>query len=113
MNIKHLTIPNKENKAILTASKMLTTLFPISDVILFGSKARGDHDDESDIDLLLLTTEKVNKKLRNAILDALFDIELQYNVTISPLIINSNEWNQGPVSIMPIHKEVEIDGIAV
>jgi len=43
----------REKKGIRKATRMIKERFPFKDVILFGSKARGDDDPDSDIDLLL------------------------------------------------------------
>ncbi len=56
---------------------MLKRDLPVTRVILFGSKARG-----VDIDLLLLTSRPIDWREREAIIDALFDIEMVYDVQI-------------------------------
>ena len=66
--MKGLTdIPLKANEkeAILKAKQVLKAKFPVADVILFGSKARGDSDPESDIDLLVLTTRPIEWRERH------------------------------------------------
>ena len=100
-----------EQKAIQLASEMLRDKFPVRKVILFGSKARGDDDEESDIDLLLLTDRPISWEERKALIDALFDIELAYDVVISPLISTSADWLEGTFSVMPIHDEIAREGI--
>jgi len=47
---------------------MLKEKFPVKEVILFGSKARGDSDEESDIDLLLVTTRSIHWRERQTII---------------------------------------------
>jgi len=51
--------PN-ERAAIEAAAAVLREKLPVTQVILFGSKARGDDEEESDIDLLLLTTRPLS-----------------------------------------------------
>jgi len=110
-DIKHLNITENEREAIQVASKMLKEKFPVTKVALFGSKARGDDDDESDIDLLLLTYRPVSWAERKDINAALYDIQLSYSVIISTLIATDKDWDKGPFSVMPIHEEVHKDGI--
>ncbi len=107
----HKHIKQNEQKAIQLASGMLREKFPVQKVILFGSKARGDDDKESDIDLLLLTKRPISWEERKALIDALFDIELAYDVVISPLISTTADWHEGIFSVMPIHDEVIREGI--
>ena len=50
--INDLRLEHREKCAISEASKVLKEKFLVEKVVLFGSKARGDDDMESDIDLL-------------------------------------------------------------
>ena len=109
----NLPVHDKEAKAIRIASNLLKTSFPVKEVILFGSKARGDDDRESDIDLLVLTTVNVTYSLRKRIIDALFDIERQFDVALSPLIVFRDEWEKGPLSALLIYDAVKEEGVAV
>lgn len=103
----------KEIKAIKTASKIIKSSFPVRDVILFGSKARGDDDLESDIDVLVLTTSAVTYCLRRDIVDSLFEIEQQFDVALSPLIVSVEDWEGGLLSVRPIYEAVREDGVKV
>ena len=44
-----------EREAIRETTRMLKEKFPVKEIILFGSKARGKSEEESDIDLFLMT----------------------------------------------------------
>jgi predicted nucleotidyltransferase len=81
-------------------------------VILFGSVARQEKDLESDIDLLVLTTRTITWQERKSIIDTLFEIQRKYRVLFSPLIIENHEWKEGPLSLLPIHGEIDKDGIS-
>jgi len=50
---------------------------PKAKVILFGSKARGSSKKDSDWDFLILTSQKVNEKLKRTIRENLIDTELE------------------------------------
>ncbi len=108
-------IPLKENdrRAIKQAVRVLLEKFPIEMVILFGSKARGDDDPESDIDLLLLTRRPLSWVERWQIIDALYDIQLEADVVFSTIDVVTEEWRHGIYSVLPLHDEVERDGVLV
>jgi predicted nucleotidyltransferase len=103
--------PNDE-AAIKEAKQVLLAGFPVERVILFGSKARGTANAESDIDLLVLTSRPIGWREREAIVDALYDIQLRHDVLLSTLVVHAKEWEQGLYSVLPLHREIERDGIA-
>ena len=110
-SIDALSLNHREKLAISEASQLLKDQFSAARVILFGSKARGDDDEESDIDLLVLIPERVTWNHRKAINDALFDIELRHDVVISPLTTTIEEWDEGLFSVLPIHAEITERGV--
>jgi uncharacterized protein len=97
----------------VVARIMLKEKFPVKEVILFGSKARGDSDEESDIDLLLLTTKPLHWKERHAIVEALFDVEMKYDVVISIVVNTVYDWNEGICTVLPIREEINREGVVI
>jgi len=103
----------RERAALETAARVLKDRFPVVGLVLFGSRARGEGDSESDLDLLVLTAQPLDWRERQAVVDALFDVELEHDVVLSPLVIEHDAWRYGPYAVLPIHAEIERDGIAV
>jgi len=65
-------------------------------ILLFGSYAREDYNKSSDIDLFVLVTnprEEANEVL-NSFFDEIYDVDLENNVVINPLIENIDFYNQ-------------------
>ncbi len=109
--LDNIGIKGNERDAVLEASAMLREAFPVKEVVLFGSKARGDDDEESDIDLLVLTSQPVSWNERKAINNALYEIQTKYDIIISTLITTVAEWNEGTFSVLPIHGEISDHGV--
>jgi predicted nucleotidyltransferase len=88
MNLPDHLTPN-EQKAIEEAVKALahehTSL--VRFVALFGSKARGDFHEESDIDLLIII-ESDDWKTRDQIRDPIFGINFAHGIYISPRVMS-------------------------
>jgi predicted nucleotidyltransferase len=84
-------------------------------VVLFGSKARGDYDDESDMDVLVVARIPENKFYsdRSEIINLAGDIDLEHDVVLSLLIrdekdyIRMREWN------LLLNRNIERDGIVL
>ena len=109
--INELRLGYREKSAIAESSRVLKEQFAVEKVVLFGSKVRGDDDEESDIDLLVLTSQPVSWDERKAINKALYEIQLRHDVIISTLITTVTEWNEGTFSELPIHDEILDHGV--
>ena len=107
------SLMKNESEAIEAAIRMLKSEFSVSKVILFGSKARGDHDEHSDIDLLVVASKLLHWKEEKAIIGALFDIGMEYDVIFSPLFTSVDEWENGIFTEFPVYREISRDGAVV
>lgn len=63
------------------------------DIILYGSYARGDYDENSDIDLLVVlkNIQAIGNEI-DKIVDAIYDINLKYNTLISIVPITYKDY---------------------
>jgi predicted nucleotidyltransferase len=84
---------------------------PVADIILYGSRSRGDATSESDWDLLILVDGLVDDKRINEIRYQLYEIEWESGEVISSIIRNRKEWNSDLYKIMPIHQQIAHEGI--
>ncbi len=110
--LRSIALKPNDRRAIEAAVQLLRAQFPVERIVLYGSKATGTDVAESDIDLLLLTSRELTWRERDAITDSLFDVELTHGVVISTLVTSRDEWTGGRYRVLPIHDEVERDGVA-
>jgi predicted nucleotidyltransferase len=80
-------------------------------VILYGSIARGDADEESDIDLLVLLSDPFDyfAELRQ-IVDLLYPIQLESEGLISAKPALASDYEMGSISL---YRNVQREGVAV
>lgn len=80
-------------------------------MFLSGSVARGDFDEQSDIDVLVHLPGKVNTALKEEICQESCEIELKYDVIFGIVIYEPDLWHSEPTAVMPIYKHIEIESI--
>jgi uncharacterized protein len=87
------------------------TFDPNSQVILFGSRARGDYRKDSDWDFLILMDRKVNEKLKEEIREKIYDSTLSTFQGITSFVENKQEWNE--FEHTDLHKNISKDGLEI
>lgn len=83
-------------------------------VILYGSYARGDYNDESDIDIMVRVIGSAEdiKQYRYPLVDYGSDLSLEYGITVSLLLYDSETFNKYK-NAMPFLINVQKDGVKV
>ncbi len=62
-------------------------------MVLFGSMARGDWNDESDVDVAIII-RGLTRELKHQVLDKVAEVELNHLMPISALILSEDEFNR-------------------
>jgi uncharacterized protein len=83
---------------------------PDAVLILYGSYARGDYREDSDIDLLvLIDKDKISRSDIKRIKYPLYDIEFNTGTIISPLIFSKKDW-ETKHKITPFYENILKEG---
>lgn len=90
---------------------ILKQVAPQAKVILFGSQARGDAKEGSDVDLMVILNQPIiSMEDENRIFTPLYALEVETSKVISPHIITSEDWEKSAHRSTFYH-EVMKDGI--
>jgi predicted nucleotidyltransferase len=86
----------------------------VEQIVLFGSRARGEGHEESDLDLAVILSEDEGPHWRRIVDVATeLNLEYEYRIRVSPLILSRakllNLWERGPV----IADAIIIEGVEV
>ncbi len=101
----------KDKNYILQLIKAsLHSVEPNATLILYGSYARGDNRDDSDLDILILTNkDKLTRHDQKRIKYPLYEIEFETGIIISPLVLSKKDWETRH-KITPFYDNVTKEG---
>lgn len=109
-----MAVPAIERDVLLQRIKETVLGFdPGAEVILFGSRARGDARPDSDWDILVLTSMPPTRMLDDAITEALYMLELDMGTVIVPIVRDAKTWHAIHVPDPYFHANVDREGIAL
>ena len=102
---------DREQGAIEEYTRALRARYPdhIAKVVLFGSQARGDAREGSDVDVLVIV-DNPERRLKNEITDLAFDMMMKHAVDIEPAIFSRDEWNRMAAAPTAFAYTVEQEG---
>ncbi|MBC7264046.1 MAG: nucleotidyltransferase domain-containing protein [Chloroflexi bacterium] len=109
--LEDIALTPNQHQALAELRRRLFEEFEIEALILYGSVARGEADEESDFDLLVLTTHPLARPARHKITDVVFEVNLRYDTNFSTLVIDRRSWEIGAVAVLPLRHEIIKDGI--
>lgn len=91
-SLEHLT--GDEKKAVAEIRERVNGLVGsrLKGLYVFGSKARGDYDPESDVDLAILVDD-LDNPMKRRIIDIVVEVETRYIVVISSLVLSWKEFS--------------------
>ena len=90
--------------------KYVSEIDPEAEVILYGSRARGDDRKDSDWDILILTPYPVDPETERQFIHKLYDLELNTGESFSVFVYSKKEWNEKH-RISPFYHNVRKEGI--
>ncbi|MDI6891317.1 MAG: nucleotidyltransferase domain-containing protein [Thermodesulfovibrionales bacterium] len=89
----------------------LTGKYPfIKKIILYGSKARGDYMEESDIDLLFITANDIPRLFKMEMSDVIYNHELANDIVVSAIFVSESEFSE---SVSLFFRKVKKEGIII
>ncbi len=90
----------------------LSEIVDLIDFRVFGSRARGDMEEDSDMDVFV-EVESLNKELRERIFEVVWEVGFENNIVISSLIFTRDEVENSPLKVSPIVKNIFEEGGSV
>ena len=109
-------VSNAQEQAIKESTNILKKVLKnnLKKIILYGSYARGDYNQLSDIDIFVLVKNKKSElnNILNKICEELFELDIKYNVTINPLIENVQVFDEYK-EVSLLFENIEKEGVVL
>lgn len=90
----------------------LSEVVHLIDFRVFGSRARGDADEYSDMDVFI-EVDNIDKQLKKKIRYIVWELGFENSIYISPLIFTRYEIEDSPLRASPILENINEEGVKV
>lgn len=82
-------------------------------LILFGSRARGDADPHSDVDVLVILEGPAEHEIREYVSGCAWEAGFEHGIVVVPVVFSRDEWEDGPERHSLLAQAVEADGVSL
>ena len=101
-------------KTVLDRFKLLVAARArLHQMFLFGSRARGDADPDSDLDIVVILEDSASQEGRNLVSECAWEAGFDHGIVIVPVVFSRNEWENGPERSSLLAQAIEQEGIPV
>lgn len=109
-----MTLTFEEQKVLKELKYSLIGLLgpSLTGLFIYGSKARGDDDSKSDIDIAIIV-RGLTGKLKDDILTRVAEIEFQYCISLSTLVLSEKEFGRLKKRQRRLALDIEKEGISI
>lgn len=102
---------NKTERRIIDKfKKLLEKKLHVDQIILFGSRARGDAAPDSDMDILVILDDPL-EEAGEYISECAWEAGFEHGIVIVPVVYGKEEWENGPDRFSLLARAVEKEGV--
>jgi len=105
------SLTNEEVNALEELVSKVRENFFVKDIILFGSKARGDNDEFSDVDVMVIIESEESKDDRNKLSELAFEVNYKYDTNIYAGLAYSSKWQNIDYLSLPLPSNITKEGV--
>ena len=101
-------------KSILERFKvLLLKRLSIHKIVLFGSRARGDSTEYSDMDVLVILDKIGSETDRDYVSECAWEAGFEHGIVIVPVVYTRDEWENSPERSSLLAMAVEKEGVPI
>jgi len=99
-----------ERNVIEAFRRLLARKLQVDQIVLFGSRARGDAAPDSDMDILVII-DKPTEDIEEYVSSCAWEAGFEYGMVIVPVVYSKEEWETGPDRLSLLARAIEMEGI--
>ena len=106
-------IPSEDKEILRQVRQAIRSWLPDATLYLYGSGAWGTREPDSDLDLLILTPQRLFREAESIVTDAIYELELANGVVISTVFYSQEEWDTPLLRATPFRARVDAEAVLV
>ena len=99
-----------EKKIVDRFAFMVREKLSVHRIELFGSRARGDAEPDSDMDVLVIVNE-ISPELEDYVSECAWEAGFKDGIVIVPVVFTRDEWENGPERYSLLAEAIRAEGV--
>jgi len=83
----------------------------VHQMILFGSRARGDADPDSDMDVLVVVDDSLDEQARDYVSGCAWEAGFEQGIVVVPVVFSREQWERGPERHSLLAQAIRAEGV--
>jgi predicted nucleotidyltransferase len=102
-----------ERKILERFKSLLLKKLSVHKIVLFGSRARGDSAEYSDMDVLVVLNKIKSKADRDYVSECAWEAGFEHGIVIVPVVYTRDEWENSPERSSLLAIAIEKEGVPI
>ena len=101
----------QETRLLADLKRRLSERLALNRLVVFGSRARGDAQPDSDLDVLVVLDVPITREFEDYVNDCAWEVGLEHGIVVVPVTVWRADWEEGLLSSSLLAIAVGKEGI--